>query len=346
MGRVIQSPEEFAVIGENIHTTRIVLRKGRRVTTLADGTEAVAFKGEDGETLHLTIPEHIKDTQPYQDGQVKHFLVAVWKGLHGGPAEQAEGAAYVHFEARRQIAAGADYLDLNVDEIAYELDEQKAAMRWLVTTVQQVSSIPPSIDSSNTEIIAEGLAAYDGAEGRPMVNSLALERMDVLDMVMEHDALAVVSAASMAGMPKNAGERTRNVREVMEKALSAGMSLADAHVDPLVFPASVDSANGRAFLDSVAAIRNDFGEEIHLSGGLSNVSYGLPKRRLINDTFCYLALEEGLDSGIINPLETDIGRVFRLDAESGPVKLAMAVLNGEDEFCMDYLAASRAGELG
>ncbi|MBM3957303.1 MAG: dihydropteroate synthase [Gemmatimonadetes bacterium] len=345
MPRVIQSPGEFTIIGENIHTTRIVMRRGRRVTTLEDGSEAVTFTDEEGRPRCLVVPEHFRETQPYEDGQVKHFLIAVWKGMHGDPAEQAEGTAYIHFEARRQIAAGASFLDLNVDEVSHELEEQKAAMRWLVSTVQQVSTVPPSIDSSRTEIIAEGLAAYDGACGRPMVNSVALERMDVLDLVKEHRAHAVVSAASTAGMPRDAEERLRNVKEAMDRVASGGVPLADVHVDPLVFPVSVDSANGRRYLDAVAAVRAEFGREIHVTGGLSNVAYGLPNRRLINDTFCYLALEEGLDSGIVNPLETRPARVFALDAESRPVKLAMAVINGEDEFCMNYLAAFRAGEL-
>jgi len=346
MARIIQSPDDFIIIGENIHATRVVLRKGRRVTTLDDGTEAITFRDGKGRTRCLTIPDHFKETQPYEDGQVKHFMIAVWKGLHGDPGEQAEGAAYVHFEARRQIAAGARFLDLNVDEVSHELDVQKASIRWLVETVQQASTVPPSIDSSHTAIIAEGLAAYDGACGSPMVNSLALERMDVLDLVKEHEASVVVSAASTSGMPRDADERVRNVREVMEKVLSAGVPISAAYVDPLVFPVSVNPANGRGFLDAVAAVRREFGEEIHLTGGLSNVAFGLPKRRLVNDTFCYLALEEGLDGGIINPIETKPARVFDLDVESTPVKLAMAVINGEDEFCMDYLAAFRAGELG
>lgn len=346
MPRTIQSPDDFIIVGENIHTTRIVLRKGRRVTTLDDGTEAVTFKDSGGETRHLTIPEHFKEMQPYEDGQVKHFMIAVWKGLHGDARQQAEAAAYVHFEAKRQIEAGAHFLDLNVDEISPELDEQKAAMRWLVDTVQQVSTVPPSIDSSHTDIITEGLAAYDGARGRPMVNSLALERLDVLDLVKEHNAHVVVSAASTAGMPRDADERVRNVSEVMKRVTAAGVLLGDVHVDPLVFPVAVEPSNGRKYLDAVGAVRREFGEEIHLTGGLSNVAFGLPGRRLINDTFCYLALEEGLDSGIINPLETKPARVFALDTDSAPVKLAMAVINGEDEFCMGYLAAFRAGELG
>jgi 5-methyltetrahydrofolate--homocysteine methyltransferase len=346
MPRSIQTPDQFIIIGENIHTTRVIKRTGRRVTTLEDGSEAITFRGSEGQTGHMTVPEVFKDTQPYEDGQLKHFMIAVWKGLHGNPGEQEEGAAYVHFESKRQIDAGASYLDLNVDEYSTEVEEQKAAMRWLVTAALQVATVPPAIDSSNTEVIAEGLSTYDGSRGKPMINSLALERMEVLDLVEEHKTRVVVSAASARAMPRDAEERTQNTREVLRQAVEAGVLLEDIFVDPLVFPVSVDPSNGRKFLDAVAAIRQEYGPSVHITGGLSNVAYGLPNRRLLNDTFCYMALEEGLDSGIINPLETRPKRVFEIDIESEPVKLAMAVFNGEDEFCMEYLSAYRAGKLG
>ena len=80
MTRVVESPDDFTIIGENIHATRIVLRNGRRMTTLEDGTEAVPFTGESGESLHLRVPESFKSTQPYQQGQIKHLMIAVMKG--------------------------------------------------------------------------------------------------------------------------------------------------------------------------------------------------------------------------------------------------------------------------
>ena len=92
MARAIESPEEFTIIAENIHATRIVLRNGRRTTTLEDGTEAVTFKGESGEDRLLTVPESFKSTQPYEQGQIKHFMIAMSKGIGDDPDEMAEGA--------------------------------------------------------------------------------------------------------------------------------------------------------------------------------------------------------------------------------------------------------------
>ncbi|MSQ08974.1 MAG: hypothetical protein EXR57_00750 [Dehalococcoidia bacterium] len=346
MPRVIDSPDKFIAIGENIHTSRTVKREGPRTGIAPDGQEAVTFKGEDGETRFLTVPELFKKKQPYKEGTLKHFMFAVWKGVHGDADEQATGAAYVHWEARRQISAGASYLDLNVDEVSYKLDEQKRSIIWAVNAVQQVSTLPLSIDSSNAEIIAEGLAAYDGRAGRPLLNSVALERLSALDLALKHNTLVVVTAAAEAGMPSNAAERMQNIGRIVEAALARGVRKEDMFVDCLAFPISVAPQYGRDFLDAVAMVRKEFGSEIHITGGISNVSFGLPKRRLVNDTFLHLAVEHGADSGIINPLETSAAGAFSIDLSSGPVKVAMDMLLGNDEYCTKFLQAFRAGQLG
>ena len=237
MPGVIESPEDFTITGENIHATRIVLRNGRRVRTLEDGTEAVTFKGESGESLYLRVPDSFKSTQPYQQGQIKHFMIA--KGISDDPAEQAEGAAYIGYEVARQVEEVCPSLDLNVDEISYHLDVQKQAMAWLVRAAQEISPIPLSVDSSNPEIIAAGLMECDGRAGRPMVNSVALERLETLDLVKQNNAKVIVTAAGVDGVPQDAEERVSNVKEVLEAVQSAGIPLSDVYIDCLVFPIAV-----------------------------------------------------------------------------------------------------------
>lgn len=345
MPRHLQSPDDFTIIGENIHTTRIVLRRGRRVVEREDGVEGIPFQDADGNELFMAVPEHFKTTGPYEQGQIKHFMIAVWLGLNGGPDEQALGAAYVHREIRRQTAAGASFLDLNVDEVSPNLDIQKESMRWLVETVQAVATVPPSIDSSNAEIMETGLDTYDGRAGRPMINSVALERIEAIDLVKAHQARVIVTAAGESGMPADDAERVDNVTRVMEHVTAAGIPLDDVHVDCLVFPISVDGTYGGHYLNAVAAVRERFGPEIHLTGGISNVSFGLPKRRLINDAFLYLALEHGLDSGIIDPIATKVERALEFDTEAEPQQLALDMLRGNDEYCMNFIGAFRAGKL-
>ncbi len=345
MPRIVDSAQDFVIIGENIHATRVVLRKGIRVTKLEDGTEAVMFRGSSGEERFMPVPESTKKTQPYQQGHIKHYMIAVNKGLSDDPEQQAEGRAYVHHGVRRQVDAGAHFLDLNVDEVSYRVEVQKQSMEWLVSTVQEVSPIPPSVDSSNAEIIAAGLARYDGKAGRPMLNSLALERPETLDLVEQHNARVIVTAAGAEGMPADAAERIANVKQLMDLVEARGIDLGDVYIDGLVFPISVAADYGRHYLDAVTGLRELYGTEVHITGGLSNVSFGLPQRKLVNLAFIHLALEAGIDAGIVDPVQCDIQAILELDVESEPVRLARDVLLGEDEFCIKYLKAWRDGRL-
>ncbi len=344
MPRVIDSPDQFIILGENIHATRVVKRGGVRGHVFDDETEAIKYK-VDGVRKYVHVPEHFTKTQPYEQGMLKHFMIAIWKGLNGDADESAEGKAYIEYEVKRQIRTGAKYLDLNVDESSYRLPEQKESMEWLIKFVESVSTVPPSVDSSNPEIIEVGLEAYGGTQGRPVLNSIALERPDTIDLALKHNARAVVMAASEVGMPNDASDRVENIGRILELALTKGMAKEDIFVDPLMFPIAVDSNYGNHVFDAIVQIRADFGNEIHIAGGMSNVSFGIPKRAIINDAFLYLAIEAGADAGIVDPVTTSVERSMNLDLEAGPTNLAMDLLLGNDEYAMKYIAAFRAGEL-
>lgn len=344
MSRVIHNADQFIVIGENIHATRVVKRGGVRGHVYEDGTEAVKYK-VGGDQRFVIVPEHFIGTQPYEQGNLKHFMIAMWQGLNGTSDESAQGKDYIRYEVERQINAGSHYLDLNVDESSYRLLEQKQTMEWVVKFVESVSAVPPSVDSSNTEIIEVGLSAYGGSQGRPMLNSIALERPEAIDMALKYDARAIVMASNEVGMPSDSDDRVENVGRILEMALTKGMAKEDIFVDPLFFPIAVDSNYGRHALDAISRIRADFGDDIHIAGGMSNVSFGIPKRRLVNDVFLYLAIEAGADSGIVDPMTTSAGRSLNIDLESKPVERAMELLQGNDDFAMKYIAAFRDGDL-
>ena len=344
MSRVIHNADQFIVIGENIHATRVVKRGGVRGHVYEDGTEAVKYK-VGGDQRFVIVPEHFIGTQPYEQGNLKHFMIAMWQGLNGTSDESAQGKDYIRYEVERQINAGSHYLDLNVDESSYRLLEQKQTMEWVVKFVESVSAVPPSVDSSNTEIIEVGLSAYGGSQGRPMLNSIALERPEAIDMALKYDARAIVMASNEVGMPSDSDDRVENVGRILEMALTKGMAKEDIFVDPLFFPIAVDSNYGRHALDAISRIRADFGDQIHIAGGMSNVSFGIPKRRLVNDVFLYLAIEAGADSGIVDPMTTSAGRSLNIDLESKPVERAMELLQGNDDFAMKYIAAFRDGDL-
>ena len=174
----------FTIIGENIHATRVLRLNGKRVDLNDDGIESVIYH-KDGKKLFMTIPDEIKKTQPYQQGQAKHFMIAIWKGIFGDSGEIEDGAKYVINEIKRQEKFGSNFLDLNVDEMSHKLDIQITAMKWLMEIFEKHANIPPSVDSSNSDIIEAGLKKYSGTQGRPMINSIALERLETFKLAKE-----------------------------------------------------------------------------------------------------------------------------------------------------------------
>tara|TARA_Y100000590_G_scaffold59024_1_gene62445 strand:- start:25731 stop:26738 length:1008 start_codon:yes stop_codon:yes gene_type:complete len=334
--------KRFTVIGENIHATRVLRLNGKRVGENEEGVQSVKYSSA-GNTKFMTIPEEIKKTQPYQQGQAKHFMIAVWKGLFGDSQDQEEAVDYIKNEIKRQENAGANFLDLNIDEMSHKLDIQINSMKWLVSTVEEFSSVPPSIDSSNSEIIKAGLDQYTGNQGRPMINSVALERVETFDLVQEFNANVILTGASEDGMPNNSEERVSNINKIVDISKNYNIDFSDIHLDPLVFPISVAPEYGVHFFDAVEKIRALFGDEINISGGLSNVSFGLPRRKLVNDVFIYICLQRGLDSGIIDPLQLKINDILTMDENSKDFKVAENMLMGRDDFCMNYINYCREG---
>ncbi len=270
------------------------------------------------------------------------MAIAVRTALDRGAAGD-DALAYLRLLARRQEDAGAAYLDLNVDELSPKLADQKAAIRWLVQRVQDWTDLPLAVDSSHAEIIAEGLAAVRPGS-RPMLNSASLERRSALELVVGAGGPVVVTAAGASGMPQDAEGRVANASAMVEAALGLGISIGDVYVDPLIFPISVDGAFGGHALDAIRILRERFGSEIHITGGMSNVSFGIPGRKLINDTFLRMAMDAGADSGIIDPVSTDLDRVLGLDIHDGAYALARDAILGVDVNCRAFLRAYRAGE--
>jgi 5-methyltetrahydrofolate--homocysteine methyltransferase len=111
-----------------------------------------------------------------------------------------------------------------------------------------------------------------------------------------------------------------------------------------VFPLSVDGNNGPEFLKAVIGVRERFGSAVHIVAGLSNISFGMPNRKLINQVFTYLAVEWGADGGIVDPLQINKGILNDMDPEEKWFGLARALLLGEDEFGMNYITACRESE--
>lgn len=331
------------VIGENIHTTRVLQRKGPRIAVV-DGAEVIKFTTGDGADRTLTVPESMKKTQDYEQGRIKHVKVAIDAAMAGG-AGAALGIEYLRSMAAAQERTGAHFLDLNVDEIALKPDLQMAAMRWLVRTMEGLTTLPLSIDSSSVEIIRAGFEALSGKGARAMLNSASLERLEALDLAKAHNAAVVITSAGEKGMPDGPQQRVDHAARMVEAAEARGMARHDLYIDPLIFPVSVDTAFGPHGLDAIRELRRRFGPDVHITGGMSNVSFGIPNRKLINEVFLVLALEAGADSAIMDPVVNRPDALATLDRTAPAYKLAEDVILNRDRHCKNYLRAWRKGEL-
>lgn len=340
--RTTRSGARFTIIGENIHATRTLLRSGRHIATAPDGRDAVRFEAPQGER-YLAIPDVLRDSADFAAGRVKHVQAALIAMLHGSEPDARDARAYIETLARRQIAAGADWIDLNVDEVAQDAASQQAAMALLVQIIEALGATP-SLDSSVASVIRAGLEA-SADPGQLLLNSASVERPDVLDMAASAHCAVIVSAAGETGLPCGVEDRLANAQRIVELALGRGVAPEAMHVDPLVLPVGVDPEAGAQYLAAVTAIRAALAPAIHITGGLSNVSFGLPGRRLLNDVFIDLAVEAGADSGIVDPVGSDMARVFGRDRDSRPYRLAADMLTGADPYGTEFISAFRAGEL-
>jgi len=333
----------FVIIGENVHATRVLRTNGKRFVTDGD-RESIRYTTIDGIARLLDIPDWARSGQDYNDGRIKHIKIAMQMAMSEEEGA-AEAVAYLQHLSLRQELAGARFLDINVDEISHQVKVQKEAITRLVGIVESTTSVPVAIDSSNLVLLEAGLVARDLARERPMLNSASLDCPQALDLAVSYETRVIVTAAGEAGMPYGSEQRIDNASRIIDVALSKGIATGDLFVDPLIFPIGVDSASGRHALDTISAIRNRYGQEIHITGGFSNVSFGVPNRSIINDVFLALAVDAGADSGILDPITTRLESIRQADRENSAFRLAEDVLMGRDEGCRRYIEAWRQHRL-
>jgi 5-methyltetrahydrofolate--homocysteine methyltransferase len=246
-------------------------------------------------------------------------------------AVRARDAAFISTEAKNQVAAGADYVDVNAGtSVAHEIDD----LKWLVETVQKAVEAPLCLDSANPAALAAGLAVVDKA---PIINSITGEkaRMEaILPLVRESGASVVALVMDDSGMPEDAEGRLKVARSLIPAVEAAGVSRDRIYIDPLVRPVSTDARQGAEVLKTVRTVMTDW-PGVHTICGLSNISFGLPVRNVLNTTFLALMIEAGLDGAIIDPTEPRM---------MATVAAARALL-GLDEYCLGYIEAHRAGRI-
>ncbi len=244
-------------------------------------------------------------------------------------AVASRDAGYTVDDVTKQQEAGAAFIDVNAGaRIGHETED----MKWLIDTIQPIAQIPLTLDSPDPAVLE---MAFQMVDSTPMVNSISLEkeRFDSMMPFLDGKTCKIIALCmDDGGMPKSAHDIIDRADNLVKELTGIGFAIGDIYIDPLVQPISTDTTKGVMVLDATRGIRSNY-PDIHITGGLSNISYGLPQRKIINRTFVTLMIDAGMDSAIVDPLDQKIMATIN----------TADMLLGHDQFCMAYLKGVRSG---
>ena len=230
---------------------------------------------------------------------------------------------YILSEGLKQQSAGAQVLDVNVG--LPEIDEP-AMLTKVVYELQAIIDLPLQIDTSDPVAMEQALRIYNG---KPLLNSVngKQESMDaIFPLMKKYGGTAIALTLDENGIPDTVEGRVAIAKKIIDTAASYGIDKKDLIFDTLAMAVSADNNAAKVTLGSLNVIRHELGA--HTSLGVSNISFGLPQRDIVNATFFAQALENGLSAAIMNPFSAEMMKTF----------YAYRVLKGLDENCTDYIA--------
>lgn len=234
---------------------------------------------------------------------------------------------FIHGLALSQDRAGASWLDVNAGTLP---EQEPQDLAWLVRVVQEVSDLPLCLDSANKDALEYAIEKVDRT---PMINSISGEpdRLnEILPMVCHHNCHVIALAMDETGIPKNAHARLGVVEKLIKATREAGLSDDKVYIDPLVTALATGTDSGKTAFETMEKIGMKF-PRVHFTMGLSNISFGLPKRSVVNRTFMTLSMAYGLDSAIMDPLDRNLMEAIA----------AAELVLGKDDFCLNYTRAYR-----
>ena len=242
-----------------------------------------------------------------------------------------QDVAFIQQEARQQADAGADYIDVNAGAL---LGQEVKYLTWLVRIVQEVVDRPLCIDSGNAEALVEALKL---SQKLHIISSISKEKsrfQSFLPVIKGSGCKVVALCVDDDGIPATAEGRVAVAGHLIEALVSSGTKVQDIYVDVLAQAVSAESRAVITVLDTIRKVKAAY-SEVNTVLGMSNVSFGLPNRRLLNQNFAAMCLEAGLDAAIADPLDRKLMANI----------LAADVLLGRDKYGMSYSLAFRAGKL-
>lgn len=248
------------------------------------------------------------------------------------PAIENYDAAFIQELAKRQYDAGASYIDVNAGMF---YNDEPERLEWLVKTVQESIDAPLSIDSPNPKALEKALKA--NKNGKPIINSITDEKErfnSVLPLVVDYKAGIIALCMDDTGMPETAEDRVKVSESLISKLTKEGVSIEDIYIDPMIRPIGTGSHYGVVALETMRKVKSEF-PGVHIACGLSNISFGIPARKLMNQAFLIAAMAAGMDGAILDPLDNKLMSFV----------YAGEALLGIDDFCMNYITRFREGLL-
>jgi cobalamin-dependent methionine synthase I len=245
-------------------------------------------------------------------------------------AVEEKDAATIQDLAKRQVEAGANWIDVNAG--AFPTDEVEK-LQWLISAIRKVTDAPLSIDSPRPAAVEAGLAM---AGPEPFLNSISAESdryATLIPFIKKYKTRVVALSLDDNGMTDDRQKVWEVADGLIKRLQDDGVPPDHICVDPLIRPVSTNGDYGMGALWVVEKI-STVHPRVHKTCGLSNISYGLPKRKLVNQVFVAMAIAKGMDSAIIDPL----------DARMMANILVAEALAGKDQFCMSYITADREGK--
>ena len=233
-----------------------------------------------------------------------------------------------------QVGGGARMLDINSSAASGDREEN---MKWLVKTVQKAVKVPLCIDSPDAGEIEKGLEAHNWTYGKALINSITgeKERIDsLLPVIKKYKCAVVVLVMDERGIPDCARIRIEIANKLIGVITDSGVPLADIYIDPLVMPIGTNEQNGLIVLETIKGVK-DLHPDVKTIIGLSNISYGLPDRKVLNQVFMVFAMSYGLDAAIVDPTDQRLMNIIRTSL----------TLLGKDSYCSEYIKAFREGRI-
>lgn len=231
-----------------------------------------------------------------------------------------------------QAETNVDFIDCcaSVSE-----DEEVDTLKWMINLIQEVSDIPISIDSPSAQSCIEAIK-YCNKPG--LINSVSMEG-DKIDLVFKEISKTKWECVALLcednGIPQTTAERMKVFHNIMDKAKEYDIAPSRLHIDPLVFTLSTNEDSLTMFAECCQLIKAEY-PEIHITSGLSNISFGLPGRKYFNQSFMVLAMNAGMDCAIMDPTNRDMmAMIYATDA-----------LLENDDYCLDFIKAFKKGVIG